>query len=276
MQSPPNSSIGVFDSGFGVLTVLKELQKTLPYEQLIYFGDTARLPYGTKSRDTIIRYTTQNCSFLAAQGVKLIIIACNTATSMALDAVAGQFTFPIVGVIDPVIEKVIKTSPTGRIGILGTRATVISGVYQQKIHDYLPHADITAIASPLLVSLVEEGFIDHPMTHLAIQEYVRPLLLAGVDTVILACTHFPLLKTLIEKALGPAIKVIDPALASAKATKKALSELNLLSDEKNPLDPLFCVTDDPDKFKRLGPQFLGQSITHVKLCDTSYILDQLR
>jgi glutamate racemase len=272
LQFLRNRSIGVFDSGFGGLTVLKELQKSLPYEQLIYFGDTARLPYGTKSRETIIRYTTKNCSFLADQGVKLIVIACNTATSMALDPIASQFSLPIIGVIDPVIEKVIKTSPNGRIGILGTRATVISGVYQKKIHSYLPHAQITPIASPLLVSLVEEGFIDHPMTHLAIQEYIRPLLLAEVDTVVLACTHFPLIKDLIEKALGPSIQVIDPAFASAKAVKKTLSELNLLSDEKNRLDPLFYVTDDPEKFERLGPQFLGHPIAQVKLCEPDYLL----
>jgi glutamate racemase len=262
LQSPQNKPIGVFDSGFGGLTVLKELQKALPHEQLIYFGDTARLPYGTKSRETIIRYTTQSCSFLVDLGVKLIVIACNTATSMALDTLSPLFSIPIIGVIDPVIETVVKNSPTGRIGILATRATVQSGVYQKKIQQHLPHAEITAIASPLLVSLVEEGFIDHPITHLAIQEYTRPLLEAEVDTVVLACTHFPLIKTLIEQALGPAVQVIDPAFAAARAVQQNFS--NLLSNEKDHRDPYFFVTDDPEKFGRLGPEFLGHSIANVR------------
>ncbi len=274
MQSHQNSPIGVFDSGFGGLTVLKELQKELPYEELIYFGDTARLPYGTKSRETIIRCTAQSCSFLADQGVKLIVIACNTATSMALDAVRSQFSIPILGVIDPVIETVAKTSPKGRIGILGTRATIVSNVYQTKIEHYLPHAQITSIASQLLVSLVEEGFIDHPMTHLAIQEYIRPLLLAEVDTVILACTHFPLLKELIKQALGPDIQVIDPAFLTALSVRKTLSDLSLLSEQRNCSEPSYFVTDDPEKFQRLGPQFLGRTISHVKLSEQSYLLDQ--
>ncbi len=270
MQFPPTkgppTAIGVFDSGFGGLTVLKELGKALPYETLIYLGDTARLPYGTKSQETILRYTQESCSFLIDQGVKLIVIACNTATSIALDYLADFFSIPLLGVIDPIIGKVIQTSPSGRIGILGTRATVKSGVYQKKIERYLPHAQITAIASPLLVSLVEEGFIDHPITRLSIQEYVRPLLIAQVDTVILACTHFPLIQNLIEQALGPGIHVIDPAYATAKAAKKLLLDLNLLTTEKKLADALFYVTDDPDKFKRLGPQFLGHSIEDVRLC----------
>lgn len=265
MQSHQNSPIGVFDSGFGGLTVLKELQKELPYEELIYFGDTARLPYGTKSRETIIRCTAQSCSFLADQGVKLIVIACNTATSMALDAVRSQFSIPILGVIDPIIETVAKTSPKGRIGILGTRATIVSNVYQTKIEHYLPHAQITSIASQLLVSLVEEGFIDHPITHLAIQEYIRPLLLAEVDTVILACTHFPLLKELIIKALGPDIQVIDPAFLTALSVRKTLSDLSLLSEQRNSSEPSYFVTDDPEKFQRLGPEFLGRVISYVAL-----------
>jgi glutamate racemase len=265
LQSHQNSPIGVFDSGFGGLTVLKELQKELPYEEFIYFGDTARLPYGTKSRDTIIKCTAQNCSFLADQGVKLIVIACNTATSMALDAVRSQFSIPILGVIDPIIETVAKTSPKGRIGILSTRATILSNVYQTKIEHYLPHAQITSIASQLLVSLVEEGFIDHPITHLAIQEYIRPLLRAEVDTVILACTHFPLLKELIIKALGPDIQVIDPAFSTALSVRKTLSDLSLLSEERNSSEPSYFVTDDPEKFQRLGPQFLGRVISYVAL-----------
>jgi glutamate racemase len=187
---------------------------------------------------------------------------------MALDAVRSQFSIPILGVIDPVIETVVKTSPKGRIGILGTRATIVSNAYQTKIEHYLPQAKITSIASQLLVSLVEEGFIDHPITHLAIQEYIRPLLLAEVDTVILACTHFPLLKELIIKALGPDIHVIDPAFSTALSVRKTLSDLNLLTEQRNCSEPSYFVTDDPEKFQRLGPEFLGRTISHVSLLFT--------
>lgn len=261
MQSLRNKPIGVFDSGFGGLTVLKELQKELPHERFIYLGDTARLPYGTKSPDAIIRYTLECCSFLVEQGVKLIVIACNTATSAALDTIAAQFSIPIIGVIDPVIDTVTS----GNVGILGTRATIQSGVYQTKIQHKIPSAKVTQVASPLLVSLVEEGFIDHPMTQLAIREYIRPLHDASVDTVILACTHFPLLKSQIERELGPTIQVIDPAFATAVAVKRTLSNLHLLSDQ-NSSQPLFYVTDDPEKFTRLG-----QAISNVSLSNTQEI-----
>ncbi|MBP7073873.1 MAG: glutamate racemase [Rhabdochlamydiaceae bacterium] len=267
MQSPQNKPIGVFDSGFGGLTVLKELQKTLPHEQFIYLGDTARLPYGTKSPEAIIQYTLESCSFLSSQGVKLIVIACNTATAIAMD-VLTHFSIPIIGVIDPVIESIVQTSPHGRIGILATKGTVASGVYQKKIHHHLPTAKITAVAATLLVSLVEEGFIDHPITKLAIQEYIRPLLLAEIDTAILACTHFPLLKNQIEKALGPSIQVIDPAFDTSQAVKKKLFNLDLLSTEQKSVDPIFYVSDDPYKFTRLAQDFLEQPVSHVSLCQT--------
>lgn len=264
MQSLQNKPIGVFDSGFGGLTVLKELQKSLPFEQFIYLGDTARLPYGTKSQDAIIQYTLESCSFLSSQGVKLIVIACNTATAIALDSLT-HFSIPIIGVIDPVIESIVQTSPHGRIGILATRSTVASGVYQKKIHHHLPDAKITLVAAQLLVSLVEEGFIDHPMTKLAIQEYVRPLLLAEIDTAILACTHFPLLKNQIEKTLGPSIHVIDPAFDTAQAVKKALFNLDLLCSDQKSVEPIFYVSDDPEKFKRLAPGFLEHPIHEATL-----------
>ncbi len=263
-----NDPIGIFDSGFGGLTVLKELQRVLPYEQMIYVGDTAHLPYGTKSRETITRYSLENCSFLASQGVKLIVIACNTATSMALNTLQAHFSIPLIGVIDPVIESLVKPpKPTGemRIGILGTQATVMSNVYQKKIHHHLPNSKLIAVPSPLLVNLVEEGFIDHPMTHLAIEEYLEPLLQAGVDTIILACTHFPLLKDLIEQAASSHVQVIDPALACAQAVKATLHKLDLLSTNRDASNPLFYVSDDPDKFQRLGSQFLKHPIADVHL-----------
>jgi len=263
LQSPPNNSIGVFDSGFGGLTVLKQLQKALPHEHFIYLGDTARLPYGTKSPETITRYALESCHYLASHAVKLIVIACNTATAMALDTLSSHFTIPIVDVIDPVIEEVVKTTKTGNIGILATRATVSSGVYEAKIQRALPTATITSVASPLLVSFVEEGYIHHPMTEMAIQEYLQPLFQARVDTVVLACTHFPLLKIEIQKALGASIQVIDPAFATAIATRDKLLSHNLLSDGQKSPDPTFYVTDDPEKFKRFAPVFLDRAAVQV-------------
>jgi glutamate racemase len=249
--------IGIFDSGFGGLTVLKELLQTLPQEQFIYLGDTACLPYGTKSQKTIINYTLQNCSFLVRKGAKCIVIACNTATSMALEHVQPHFSIPIIGVIDPLMSSLRSTF---RIGILGTRATIDSKLHQTKIQHLFPKAHITAIASPLLVSLIEEGWSHHPITLLAIQEYLQPL--AHIDTLILACTHFPLIQDLIQKAIGPSVSIINPALACAKATLQTLKSLNLLSKKTAPTE--FYVTGNPTRFKELGPQFLGHPIAHVE------------
>ena len=253
--------IGIFDSGFGGLTVLKELLQVLPYEQFLYLGDTAHLPYGTKSRETILQYALQNCTFLSRQGVKCIVIACNTATSVALEQMQSLFSIPIIGVIDPLFDLL---SSSHRIGILGTRATIASKLHEHKIQRLLPNTQITALAAPLLVSLVEEGWIDHPITPLAIQDYIKPLLQANIDTLILACTHFPLIQHLIQKATGPIVQIINPAIACAKATLQALTSHNLLSKEKAPAEPLFYVTDDPARFKELGPRFLGHPIAQVK------------
>ncbi len=266
MQSLPNNSIGVFDSGFGGLTVLKQLQKSFPHEHFIYLGDTARLPYGTKSAETVTRYALESCHYLASQDVKMIVVACNTASAMAFDTLSSHFPIPIVDVIDPVIDEVVKSSKTGRIGILATRATVHSKVYETKIHRAFPTAVITAVPSPLLVSLVEEGYINHLMTEIAIQEYLGPLLQANVDTVVLACTHFPLLKNQIKKALGESIQVIDPAFAATEAARKKLLSLDLLSTQKKILEPTFYVTDDPEKFKRLAPAFLDHAALQVHAC----------
>lgn len=271
MQSLRNNPIGVFDSGFGGLTVLKELQKAFPHEHFIYLGDTARLPYGTKSTETITRYALESCNYLASQNVKMIVVACNTGAAMASDTLSSHFTLPIVDVINPVIEEIVKNSKSGRIGILATRATVNSKVYETKIHLALPTASITAVPAPLLVSLVEEGYINHPMTEMAIQEYLEPLFKANVDTVVLACTHFPLLKNQIKKVLGDSIQVIDPAFAATEAAKKKLLSLDLLNSVQNFIEPTFYVTDDPEKFKRLAPAFLNSAALQVNLCQLSEI-----
>ena len=238
----------------------------LPHEEFIYLGDTARLPYGTKSPETIVRYTQECCAYLADLDVKMIVIACNTASAVALDTVAPQFEIPIMGVIEPVIHTL---SQAKRIGLWGTRATIASQIYQKKISHFFPHATLIATPTQLLVSLVEEGFIDHPITHLAIQEYLAQ---APIDTLVLACTHFPLLKTQIEKIAGPQVQVIDPAISAALAARDKLIKLNLLSENVHPSAPRFYVTDDPARFANLAPQFLGKPCISVELLKTSLII----
>jgi glutamate racemase len=196
-------SIGIFDSGFGGLTVMRSIRSTLPHENLIYFGDTARLPYGSKSAETILRYSIEGASFLISQGIKLLVIACNTACcSFVIEELQKLFSVPILGVIMPGVDQIIKNSVNGRIGILGTRFTVSSGVLQQHIKARLPEADISAISCPLFVPLVEEGYVEHPLTEIIVQEYLRPLKKKEVDSVLLACTHYPLLHSVIQKELG--------------------------------------------------------------------------
>ena len=231
--------------------------RELPHEEFIYLGDTARLPYGTKSPDTIVRYTQECCDYLSDLDVKMIVIACNTASAVALDSLVSNI--PIMGVIDPVIQTLTNST----IGIWGTRATIASQIYQKKIEQFLPAAKIIAIPTQLLVSLVEEGFIDHPITHLAIREYLGQ---TTIDTLVLACTHFPLLKTQIEKIAGPHVQVIDPAISAATAARNTLATLNLLSENSNPTAPKFYVTDDPARFAALAPQFLGQECIAVEHC----------
>jgi len=204
-----------------------------------------------------VRYTRECCGFLVEQGVKLIVLACNTASALALDEIKNEFSIPIIGMIDPVIRQLNPSWSS--IGLLATRATVSSGIYQSKIS----HKNVTAVSAPLLVSLVEEGYIDHPMTTLAIDEYTRPLLEAKVQSVILACTHFPLLKKQIEKWLGPEIDVMDPALAAAEEVDSLLSH----HDTNERGSTRFFVTDDVEKFQRLGPQFLGSPVGSITSCE---------
>jgi glutamate racemase len=258
------SPIGIFDSGFGGLTVMKAIRTLLPHENIIYFGDTARLPYGTKSRETIIRYSEENATFLQQQGIKVLVVACHTACSFALEKLQQKFELPILGVTASSIEPVVHRSPRGKISILGTRGTIASGAYQSAIQLLLPAAEISPIACQMLVHLVEEGFIDHPITEMTIREYLEPLKNKDIDTLVLGCTHFPLLHHQIQKAVSPHVQVIDPAQFCAEALQKLLTQQNLLNPEK--VDPYnqFFVSDDPEKFRLMGKNFLGQPLSEVK------------
>ena len=264
LMTNPAASIGIFDSGFGGLTVMKAIRCLLPHENILYFGDTARLPYGTKSRETIIRYSLENASFLIQQGIKVLVVACHTACSYALEELQQKFDIPIIGVTTPMIEQVTHISPRGKIAILGTRGTIASGAYQNAIQKRLPSAELSPIACQLLVPLVEEGLIDHPITAMALFEYLHPLKNKEIDTIILACTHFPLLLEQIQQTVGSHIRVIDPAQFCAAALRTILQEKNLLNPFSESTDQFF-VSDDPEKFRHLGKAFLGHPLPKVSM-----------
>ena len=236
--------------------MLRAIKSILPSESFIYFGDTARLPYGSKSGDTIIRYSLENAAFLQSMGIKTLVVACHTACSLALKELEKSLSIPVIGVIAPVVEKISKG---GKIGVIATRATIASGTYQSQL---FPNP-IEAIACPLFVPLVEEGFIDHPITDLAIQEYLQPLKDKKIDTLLLGCTHYPLLKKRIEYFLGSDVMILDPGEACAEALQKLLSEQDLLCPAPN--GDQFFVSDGPEQFRRLGPSFLGHPIAKVSI-----------
>jgi len=263
-------SIGIFDSGFGGLTVLHAMRQLLPHENIVYFGDTARLPYGSKSAETILRYSLEGASFLINQGIKLLVIACNTACcSSAIDELQKHFQIPIIGVIFPGVEEVVATSNSGKVAILGTRFTISSGVYQHLIKARIPHAEITAISCPLFVPLVEEGYIEHPLAEVIVQEYLRPLKRKEIDTILLGCTHYPLLQSIIQKEIGPEVQLVDPAKSCATKIKEILFANHLQNMQKEIPNYEFYVSDDPEKFRLLGKTFLNHPIEHVQVTPPS-------
>jgi glutamate racemase len=257
--------IGVFDSGIGGLTVVAALRRALPHEQLIYLGDTARVPYGTKSPDVVRRYTERCARFLIEQGAKLLVVACNTASAHGLHALEGQAT-PVVGVVRPGAMLAASRSKTRRIGVIGTEGTVQSKSYQAAIHQALPDAQVFAAACPMFVPLAEEGLGEHPATRLLAEDYLRPLVAHDIDTLVLGCTHYPLLKRIIHDVVGPGVDVIDSAEAVADAVREKLHEHGLASQSRLGVDR-FYATDVAERFARVGRAFLGEAIGEVELVD---------
>lgn len=256
--------IGIFDSGVGGLTVMRRVAQALPHATITYFGDTARLPYGEKSPDTIIRFSQERISFLEDQGVDLIVIACHTASSLALEAVRSHCRVPLLGVIKPSIEQAIASTRNHRIAILGTRGTVASGVYQAAIQERLPNAYLVPIACPLFVPLVEERLERHPATRLIVRDYLAAAIEAQVDTVLLGCTHYPLLDFLLCEELGEAVTLVDAAPLCAEQVRQQVwceGKQSLV----HPRTHRFFVSDDADKFRRLSKHILGHDIGEVAL-----------
>lgn len=253
-----HQGIGIFDSGVGGLTVMQQLMLTLPQEKFIYFGDTARVPYGNKSSQTIIRYCIENTICLLEKGIKLLVVACNTAASVALPKLRQLFNLPIVGVIEAGAEKAVAVSRNQRIAVLGTKGTIQSGAYQAAIHQRAPEAMILPIACPLLVPLVEEKWLSHPATQLIIQEYLRPLRSQQIDTILLGCTHYPILASLIQKEAGEDVILVDSASTCAHQVDCLLNQHQL----RTPIvqdNHQYYVSDDPEKFRSLAEHLFGEA-----------------
>jgi len=256
--------IGVFDSGLGGLTVLRALHRRLPAEDLIYFGDTARVPYGTKGAGTVQTFAWQDARFLAGLGVKMLVVACNTASAFALENLTARLPIPVLGVIEPGVEAALASTTGGPVGVIGTRGTITSGRYQEGLAGQLPATRIHAQACPLFVPLAEEGLVDHQLTDLACEEYLGDLRDAGVDTLILGCTHYPLLKPAIARFMGPDVHLVDSAETLAAAAAKQLEATALLHDGGATGHLEFYLSDIPWTFTEVGAQFLGRPITDVR------------
>ncbi len=263
--------IGVFDSGMGGLTVLRALHERLPAEDILYFGDTARVPYGTKGARTVQAFAWQDARFLVGQGVKMVVVACNTASAFALDYLAQRLAIPVLGVIDPGVAAALSATRGGSVGVIGTSGTIRSGRYQEALADSLPADHIVAQECPLFVPLVEEGLVDHALTELACAEYLTELRARAVDTLILGCTHYPLLKPVIARFMGAGTVLVDSAdvLADAAEVRLQAEGLRRADGAKGRLS--FFLSDIPWKFREVGERFLGEPIQGV----TTVNLDEL-
>ena len=258
-----SAPLGVFDSGVGGLTVLEALRRRLPRESTIYLGDTARLPYGPKSPETVRRYAREAASFLVARGVKAMVVACNTASARALPALADEAPVPVVGVVEPGGRAAVERSRGGRIGVIGTRGTVESGAYQDVIRRLRPDAEVTAAACPLFVPLVEEGWTEGVVARLVARRYLDPLLRERVDTLVLGCTHYPHLRSLLASVAGQDVELVEPAEATAEAVSAVLEGRGLAAGEGDP-ERRYYVTDDAARFRGLAGRWMGEPIEHLE------------
>lgn len=267
---PRELPIGVFDSGVGGLTVVRALMERLPFENIIYFGDTARVPYGIKSVPTIENFTGQITDFLLASKVKMLIIACNTMAAVArhvVDEKAAAFGIPVLDVIDSGASEAARLSRSGHIGVIGTPTTVNSNAYARRIHSIAPGARVFTQACPLFVPLVEEGWLDHAVTRLTAQEYLRPVLAEHVDTLVLGCTHYPLLKPLLRAVIseaGESVCLIDSAITVAEQAARELTRSGLAHSGQTPTVIKYYVTDVPLRFQTIGERFLGRTLGQVE------------
>lgn len=259
-----DAPIGVFDSGVGGLTVVREIIRQLPSENIVYFGDTARVPYGTKSRDTIISYSEQIVHFLMTKEVKAIVVACNTATSYALDILAEKIDIPIIGVVRPGAAAAVSATRNGKVGVIATEGTVGSGIYPQVIREYNPQIEVIQKACPLLVSLVEERWTDDPVTDAVARRYLESVQNSGMDTLVLGCTHFPLLRKTIQQVVGDEVTLVNPAYETARSLKQLLKKEGIYREKGEP-SYHFYVSDGADKFGRFANSILPAKLVATRL-----------
>lgn len=258
--------VGIFDSGIGGLTVVKEVMKIIPNEDIIYFGDTARVPYGNKSPETVTKFAFQDTRFLISEGVKAIAIACNTASSVALEALQEKYNIPIIGVISPGAHAAVNVTKTGRIGLIGTEGTIGSRAYERAIKKMLPEAEIFGYPCPLFVPIVEEGWANSKVAYMVAEEYLAPLKKAEIDTLIMGCTHYPLLKKVVGDIMGDKVTLINPAEETAMSLKSILEENNL-ENGREISHYKYYVSDNADKFSKVGGNFLNSEMSNIEKID---------
>jgi glutamate racemase len=259
--------IGVFDSGIGGLTVLGEIKKLLPNENFVYLGDTARVPYGTKSSKTVITYSQINSKFLVSKGIKLLVVACNTASAVALPSLRWDLEIPIIGVIEPGARKAVSTTKTGIVGVIGTPSTIKSDAYTKAIENISPDIEVVSKACPLFVPLAEEGWTDGEIAELAAKSYLGSLRESGIDVLILGCTHYPLLKSTIQQVVGDGVTLIDSAEETAIEIKRILYDKKSLNRNSSRPQQEFYLTDVSDSFINIAGRFLGAEIDHIYQID---------
>ena len=262
MEDIRNLPIGVFDSGIGGLTVVKSIMERLPNESMIYFGDTARVPYGIKSKETITRFTHEIIRFLMEQKIKLIVVACNTVCASSLETVQEQYPIPMIGVIEPGAKAAVNHTKNNRVGVIGTQRTIDSGAYIEAIHKFNPEIKVESLPCPLFVPLAEEGWTNNAVTMATAKEYLAPLKSKDIDTMVLGCTHYPLLKEAIGEVMGPKVKLVDSGDETALEIERTLRRMQL---ETNNLETSynFYVSDAPEKFLTNGLKFLNRPISNV-------------
>ncbi len=253
------STIGIFDSGVGGLTVLQQIARVLPRELLVYLGDTARYPYGSKSPEVVTQYSCENTDFLMERGLKMLVVACNTASAVALPTLRERYALPVIGVIEPGAQEACRRSQNRRIGVIGTKATIASGAYTHALRKIDPSIEVYSRACPLFVPLVEEGWVDNEVARATVAVYLGSLKHSGIDTLILGCTHYPLLKKAIAAFLGSEVSLVDSAEQTAQAVNTTLASAGLLRT-KGIGNASFFVTDEPDRFVKVGAPFLGHQV----------------
>ena len=262
-----SAAVGIFDSGIGGLTVAAAVRALLPNESTVYIGDTARVPYGSKSPDTVRRYAREILDWLLQQDVKAIVVACNTVSAHALDDLRRRSPIPVIGVIEPGARSAAQASVLNSVGVIGTAGTIASGAYRLAPQRLRPELRVVEQACPLFVPLVEEGWLDHDATRLVAEEYLRPLRNHGIDVLVLGCTHYPMLKPLVQEVMGPGVQLIDSAAATAAELAHVLNEMGLAAPARSDAVQRWMATDDPARFAKVGAVFMGGTLSPVELAE---------